>query len=240
MNRVESHVSKVCCARGDWYLLDRSFVIRQRDGEFDYIASRGPEYALTQGGFTMSRDANDEHPIYVERSCEMRKEDWWGGDLWSELPKDELVRWMGADDLDMALTITRPEPELPANPADPAAPIENNKPKPKKPAAPLERIEDSRVRWGNEASFVDLRMESGLLFYGWPRMEKVPQKNLSLPIAPRVLQRALEDNATHIAIVQPWSRDLPLLLAQGRIDSFAVMAHHLQPEKKFACHSSCL
>lgn len=217
--------------RGDWYLLDRSFVIRQRDGEFDYIASRGPEYALTQGGFTMSRDANDEHPIYVERSCEMRKEDWWGGDLWCELPKDELVRWMGADDLDMALTITRPEPEPTPNPADPAAPPENNKPKPKKPVAPLERVEDSRVRWGNEASFVDLRLESGLLFYGWPRMEKVPQKNLTLPIAPRVLQRALEDNATHIAIVQPWSRDVPLLLAQGRIDSFAVMAHHLQPEK---------
>jgi hypothetical protein len=226
--------------RGDWYLLDRSFVIRQRDGEFDYIASRGLEDALTQGGFTMSRDAADEHPIYVERSCEDGKEDWWGGDLWSELPKDELVRWMGADDLDMALTITRPEPEPIANPADPAANAESNKPKPKPPTNKVERIEDSRVRWASEASFIDLRMESGLLFYGWPRMEKVPQKNLSLPIAPRVLQRALEDNATHIAIVQPWSRDVPLLLAQGRIDSFAVMGSSFTTRKKFACHSSCL
>lgn len=220
--------------RGDWYLLDRSFVIRQRDGDFNYIGSRGLEYALTQGGFTMSRDAADEHPIYVERSCDMRKEDWWGGDLWSELPKDELTRWMGADDLDIALTITRPEiEEEPSTTNDDAGNKTEPTPKPKpKPNTPkLERIEDSRVRWASEASFVDLRIESGLLFYGWPRMEKVQQKNLALPIAPRVLQRAIEDGAKHIAIIQPWSRDVPLLLAQGNIDSFAVLAHHLQPDK---------
>jgi hypothetical protein len=220
--------------RGDWYLLDRSFVIRQRDGDFNYIGSRGPEYALTQGGFTLSRDAADEHSIYVERSCDMRKEDWWSGDLWAELPKDELARWMAADDLDLALTITRPDkaPETSTdNPqtADPTQPAP--KPKPKPTAAKVERIEDSRQRWFSEASFVDLRLESGLLFYGWPRMDKVEQKNLNLPIAPRILQRAIEDEATHIALAQPWSRDVPLLLAQGRIDSFAILAHHLQPEK---------
>jgi hypothetical protein len=215
--------------RGDWYLLDRTFVIRQRDGDFNYIASRGLEYALTQGGFTMSRDASDEMTLYVERSCEMRKEDWWGGDLWSEIPRDELVRWMGADDLDLALTITRPEPTVTSDPSNstPAA-----KPKPKPSAANLDRIEDSRERWASQASFADLRVESGLLFHGWTRMETVNLKTLTeLPISPRILQRALDDNATHIAVAQPWARDVPLWLAQGRIDSFAVMAHHLQPEK---------
>ena len=215
--------------RGDWYLLDRTFVIRQRDGDFNYIASRGLEYALTQGGFTMSRDASDEMTLYVERSCEMRKEDWWGGDLWSEVPRDELVRWMGADDLDLALTITRPEPIVTSDVSSsaPAA-----KPKPKPSAANLDRIEDSRERWASQASFADLRVESGLLFHGWTRMETVNLKTLTeLPISPRILQRALDDNATHIAVAQPWARDVPIWLAQGRIDSFAVMAHHLQPEK---------
>lgn len=216
--------------RGDWYLLDRTFVIRQREGDFNYIGSRGLEYALTQGGFTMSRDAADEHPIYVERSCDMRKEDWWGGDLWSELPKEELTRWMGADDLDLALTITRPEPE-PAPTTDATETPPAAKPKPKPAASKLERIADSRERWASEASFIDLRLESGLLFQGWERMEKVQQKNLELPIAPRILQRAIDDQAMHIALIQPWSRDVPLLLAQGRIDSIAVLAHHLQPEK---------
>ncbi len=217
--------------RGNWFLLDRTIVIRQREGDFNYIGSRGLEYAFTQGGFTLSRDAADEHPIYVERSCEMRKEDWWGGDLWAEVPRDELARWMGADDLDLALSSLRAEQPsaAPAETAD-SPPIQP-KPKPKVDPASAIRIEDSRARWVDEASLMDLRLESGLLIHGWSRMDKLSQKDLVLPISPRILQRALADQAQHIALVQPWSRDVPLLLAQGQIDSFAVLAHHLQPDK---------
>ncbi len=239
--------------RGDWYLLDRPFVVRQRDAEFNFTASRGLEYAMTEGGFTLSRDAADEIAIYVERSCDMRKEDWWSGDLWSEIPRDELSRWMAADDIDLALTITRPLPdEAPATAeaanTEPSTTDENkptplpNKPPATRPKATNSKVPliiDKQTRWSQSASLIDLRPESGLLFHDWKRMETLsPEKLVELPISPRVLQKAIDDKAGHIAIVQPWARDLPIWLAQGRIDSIAVLSHHLQPDKSLAMASA--
>lgn len=268
--------------RGDWYLLDRTIVVKQRDGDFSYTASRGPEYAVTSGGFTLSRNAADELPVYVERSCEMRKEDWWSGDLLVQLPEVELRRWMAADDLDLALNTAIPEidksntdndsnspaPSAEPSKSDDSKPAEDSeksnddqedkdseekdpqkdeankddKAKPSKPAAPtiknnargsqLPTIEDRQPRWITQASLTDLRLDSGLVFMGWPRMDKTDPKQLAqLPISPKILQRAIDDQAAHIAIAHPWSRDVPIWLSQGKIDSVAVLSTHLQPNK---------
>jgi hypothetical protein len=281
--------------RGDWYLLDRTIVVKQRDGDFSYSASRGPEYAVTSGGFTLSRNAADELPVYVERSCEMRKEDWWSGDLLVRLPENELRRWMAADDLDLVLNTALPEIDKskagndsngpsaePSKPDDlksadsesdtskpgdsqPAEDSEKNnddpqdkelgdkdpvedeanknaKVKKSKPDALTTKnnsrgsqpatIEDRQPRWIAPASLTDLRPDSGLVFMGWPRMDKTDPKQLAqLPISPKVLQRAIDDQAAHIAIAHPWSRDVPIWLSQGKIDSFAVLSTHLQPDK---------
>jgi hypothetical protein len=118
----------------------------------------------------------------------------------------------------------------------------DDKAKPSKPAAPtiknnarglqLPTIEDRQPRWITQASLTDLRLDSGLVFMGWPRMDKTDPKQLAqLPISPKILQRAIDDQAAHIAIAHPWSRDVPIWLSQGKIDSVAVLSTHLQPNK---------
>lgn len=268
--------------RGDWYLLDRTIVVKQRDGDFSYRASRGPEYAVTSGGFTLSRNAADELPVYVERSCEMRKEDWWSGDILVQLPETELRRWMAADDLDLALNTAIPEinkSKADNNSNNPTSSVEPSKPDDPNPAKDSEKIsddqqdidsevndqqkneanqdnkakppkintstnknnargsqtptiEDRQPRWIAQTSLTDLRLDSGLVFMGWPRMDQTDPKQLTqLPISPKILQRAIDDQAAHIAIVHPWSRDVPIWLSQGKVDSVAVLSTHLQPDK---------
>src|SRR6056297_2612009 len=69
------------------------------EGAYQFRLTRGPEYRLLTGEFSMERSSLDRTDVALPRMVEMRREDWWSGDVAAVAPARYAGLLMASEDL---------------------------------------------------------------------------------------------------------------------------------------------
>ncbi|MCA9190532.1 MAG: hypothetical protein KDB03_02170 [Planctomycetales bacterium] len=204
-----------------WTLLDGSLEYRGRVGDYSYRVSHGPQFATGAGGFTLDTNSEAIDTLRLPRHADLASENWYGGDLLTNLEVDQLARWLPADDLLMACQVRE---QLSAVGGAPESPKLIN-----------------GGAWAEGPSYLDNRSGSGgLLFHHWmpPAVvpDHVPSSRLLIMAKPQSslaeVTMVSGEQAVHSEIQQLTARDVPIWLASGRIDSIQVLSKYLNDEDR--------
>src|SRR5262245_15730871 len=65
----------------DHFVFDGSVTLELPPGMYTFEMECGPEYKLATGQFMLDRDSNDTKSVEMVRFVDMKKENWWSGEL---------------------------------------------------------------------------------------------------------------------------------------------------------------
>ncbi len=201
---------------GAWSLVDSKLAYRGRPGDYDYEIYHGPEFGPARGRFTLDKKSEAFDTIELPRYADLASEGWLGGDMLSFLPPDRTARWLRAEELFWAASVSDPtSSKSTEKAADVATP-----------------------EWNPSSSFIDKRAGSGLIFHHWhpglmgdtatessAEFETTPSSKLI--VAAKKHQNENADHPVHVEVQKLWARDLPVWLASGRVDSVQLLSDHL-------------
>lgn len=201
--------------QGEWSLIEGPLDFKAIPGDYTYLAYHGPQFSPASGGFTLDRDSQGLDAIRFERHANLDEEGWYGGDLLSYVEPDKSLRWLPAEDLQMAAVVS----EQPLAPGVPRL------------------LAGQAQRWVNQFSYRDARPGSGLVIHHWSPPAEVPPELPSTRLLVMSKARDAAQQGTvaddslvlppHAEIQQLWARDVPIWLASGQVDSIQILSEHL-------------
>lgn len=192
-----------------WNLVEGRLNFVGRRGDYQYQAFHGPQFAPASGGFTLDRNAVGQDTVRLPRHADLASEGWYGGDLLAHLPPEELLRWLPAEDLRMAVT--------PASGTGRSQIHSSREP----------QVEPTP--WVETDSYRDDRRGSGITLHHWQPPAEVPEDLPSsrLIVMAKQAERSPEQRPVHVEIQRLWARDVPIWLASQQIDSIQLLSNHL-------------
>ncbi|MDX1962793.1 MAG: CehA/McbA family metallohydrolase [Pirellulales bacterium] len=197
---------------GDYVVITDKIVLRLPRGNYTFTMERGPESLIRSGHFTINRFADDVETVDLKNFCNLADEGWYGGDLDAQRPVDDLPLLMAAEGLHVvALTSWQNDKTI----------WNKQNPLPKTPIAehPNHRLIDllggRDERHGSALGLFNLRQPLTL-----PR---------SADLWPTLAQTAATAHAERgwVDGARLFSRELPLLVAAGKLDSAQLLNRHL-------------
>ncbi|NUQ61851.1 MAG: hypothetical protein HUU20_05150 [Pirellulales bacterium] len=191
----------------DHFVLPGNVMLSLPLGNYTFDIERGPEYVVRGGRFTINDFADDAKQIDLLRFVDMAHEGWWSGDLDVRRAPEDLELLMLAEDLHVVPLITWWNEENPW--------------KSKPPPDPLVRFDDDRcchLMAGGHS-----RPGASLVYYNLAA--PIPSAGADAEYPPLVLsaRQAHENDDAWIDITRPYWWDLPMLVAQGQVDSIQVL-----------------
>ncbi|MCA9189359.1 MAG: hypothetical protein R3E01_24870 [Pirellulaceae bacterium] len=97
----------------DHFVCPGSMRLKLPTGHYTFEIERGPEYRIRMGQFDIEPGAADSKTFEMIRITEMRKKNWWSGDLHVQRRPDDMELLMKAEDLDVANLVTWSNAEQP-------------------------------------------------------------------------------------------------------------------------------
>lgn len=196
---------------GPGVVLDREIELALNPGAYRFRVVRGPEYRVVSGNFEVQVGASDERAIDLVRMVDMQSEGYLSGDMaWGGPADNDVSLRMSAEDLHVAAVIRsedgvpRVSPRTaPAAGAEPAGPIWTSQ------------------RFGQDGDWLYYPEAT----YGLPAA--IDDPSLGSPAVP-----AGEEAAPRAVIANPFAWELPLWLANRRIDGIFLLGDWLQEEKR--------
>jgi len=221
---------------GEQWLAEEKFPLSLPNGEYEFLAERGPEFKVIRGGFTMESKAKDVVTVAVPRSVDMHAEGWYSGDHLSTLPPSVLKRWQAADALDLAISVAQNQRASEVT-------------KPKKPIAPAtSNIEDIGLQLTLNSQRIEWQQGALLLHSDPPRLTNPPhqddsneQPDAQGPTTPelspsktetaQILQHLskTKEHGHWIELLNPWQRDTPFLLATDQVRAVQILSEGNRP-----------
>ena len=192
---------KKLLAEGDQWLVEENVRLALPNGEFEFQVERGPEFNEIKGGFTIEPRAKDVVSVDVPRSVDMHAEHWYSGDHLSSLPRNQLRRWQMADAVDFAVS-TAPAPESPEKMVGNGVAVTSE----------LAQWPQGSVLFHGENA---RSSEHGSLTDGVRVYERLESQN--------------EDSESFAELLRPWTRDVPLLLANPSVRSVQLLSGYNRP-----------
>ena len=185
-------------------VLDRSIDLSLADGVYAFRMTRGPEYRIISGNFTLEKTSLDEHAVRLPRMVDMLAAGWTSGDCCVVASPNSLPLRMASEDLHLASSLGT---------------------EPAKPIAGRDRDEP----FGNDPAWIetDARHVDGLVLYGIPEATGIPAG--ALPS--EMLAGAVGDDSIRVAVENPFAWPLPVWLASGEIDGLFLLGDWLCPGK---------
>ncbi|HEY2147658.1 MAG TPA: hypothetical protein VGH32_06955 [Pirellulales bacterium] len=175
-------------------------------GSYSFVIERGLEYLEMNGHFRIEQFADDSKQIELRRFCDMAKEGWWSGDLDLHRPEKDLPLLLEAEDLHVT----------------PLTTFSNTKSEWAKralPVKPLVEIGGNRyyhLLGGEDAA------PGGLLAY--LNLSKPFEFKPSITASPLDhIDQARKQSGAWIDVRSDSAWDLPIWIAQGKIDSIEVL-----------------
>jgi len=178
---------------GIGFVVDRRVKLELPAGEYRYQLTRGPEYRVVRGGFSLTNSSRDRKLLYLPRIDDMRSRGWTSGDCCVPGPIQHLPLRMAAVDLHMVGVLRSAGSDMAEDLAG-AEPI------------------DQQPRWITDG----LASHGGLLFYGTDAID-----TKKFPIESILATK--DDSETHVAIENPFAWPLPIWLASGQVNGFFVL-----------------
>ena len=218
---------------GDHFASGGQITFQLPVGSYGFAIERGPEYVLRTGHFTLQKFSDDAKTVDLKRIVDMKREGWWSGDLHVQRPVEEIQALMEAEDLHVAAVVTWTNKASLWNRRD-------------LPEAPVLRFDNDR--YCELLAGRDERAAGTLLFFNIkqpphvqagpsgsdaaqsPSFATMPAANAARP-TPAELAAAVRREGGWVDVENPFSPDLPVLLAEGLIDSFQLVHGDLQREK---------
>lgn len=194
-----------------WNLIEGTLLFKSRPGQFTYQVVHGPQFSAGSGGFTIDTNTSGYDVLQLPRHADLAAEGWTGGDLMCFMKPESSLRWLPAEDLQMAVHVRRQ-----ATGDDSFEPVTD--------------ADDDR--WIEVNSYYDDRPGSGLIFHHWIPPAEVPDRLPSsrLLVLAKQASRNSGELPVHCEVQRLWARDVPIWLASDRIDSIQVLSDHLTAE----------
>jgi hypothetical protein len=195
------------------------------NGRYNFTMEHGPEYRVTSGNFEIQNFAEDSKTVEMTRFCDLAEEGWFSGDLDVQRSEQEIKLLMQAEDLHLAPLVTWTNKK---NPWD-------KRPLPKQIVNQFDEFYFYSVmggEWVTPGSLFRLfRLDRPIEFPADLAAGNATDKKLSaalgsLPLFPLIEQSRREQGAW-IDAGAAFSRDLPIWVAAGLIDSVQVANSHL-------------
>lgn len=194
-------------------VLDERVELELPPGDYHYKLIRGPEYRWLTGGFTMEKTSLDEHHKTLPRMVDMYKQGWVSGDCFVTPSPNSLPLRMASEDLHVA-AVTQ---DVPA------------KPIPK-------RGRDRPLTYAPSWIRHDVTYAQGLSYYGLnePTAESLQIDPKSLDGLPFLIAAANAnlEQPVKIAIENPFSWQLPVWLASGKVDGYFLLGDWLRLDRQ--------
>lgn len=199
----------------DHFVFEGKIVLDLPAGAYTFDMERGPEYRTRGGSFQLERDATDNKTVDMPRFFDMKKEGWWSGDLHVQRDPKQIDLLMRAEDLHLAPVVTWSN-----------EPLTGIKPPPA--AEGLLKLESQR--FVNLLTGRDRRDAGELLFFHLPQPLPIAGVKGEIPPAGELFAQALSEANAHIDVARPYSWDLPVWVATGKVQSFEVFGDHILRE----------
>ncbi len=214
----------------DHFVFPGKITLNLPEGHYTFELERGPEYYNVTGNFQIERSADDSKQIELRRVVDMSAEGWWSGDLFLRRDVRDLELVMLADDLHVAQAVTwwNDKNDLAGKNF-------------KLPKDPLVRFDDDRAYELFAGGIT--RGGTEILCFHSPRPLALNSVNGEYPSLAQViapLRRREEgptrtdlevhpapgDRAIWVDAAASYGWDLPMLVANGLVDSVEVANSH--------------
>lgn len=198
-----------------WNLVENPLLFKGRIGDYSYQVFHGPQFSPASGGFTLDKNSEGYDVLRLIRHADLRSEGWIGGDMLCFAPPKTALRWLPAEDLQMAAKVSNGAPPGEAD-GEPNLPA-------------------SSSPWVEDFAYHDTRVGSGLSLHHWLPPAEVPASLPSsrlLVLAKTATSDQSPDLPVHAEIQKLWTRDVPIWLASGHIDSIQLLSEHLTIDGK--------
>ncbi len=184
-------------------------------GSYQFEIERGPEYVLRTGHFTLEKFSDDTKTVDLKRIVNLSEEGWWSGDLHVARSVEQMERLMRAEDLHVAADVTwRNGSSLRAQPESMVLRFDGN-------------------RYCDVLVGRDERVTGALLLFGLRQAVPLPRSQETIPTLADVAADARRSGGW-VDVENPFSWDLPVLLARGEVDSFQLAHGDLQRKQMAA------
>ncbi len=209
----------------DHFVFPGTITLNLSEGSYTFELERGPEYYNVTGNFTIERSADDSKQVELRRVADMSSEGWWSGDLNLRRDVRDLPLILSADDLHVAEATTWWN--------------DKNDLARKNLKLPKERL----VTFDNDRAYElyaggYTRAGTEVLCFHLPGPQLLPPGGDEFPpLAERLARLRKENSDLWIDAAASYGWDLPMLVANGLIDSVEVANSHfgrkaMQPDAK--------
>lgn len=199
----------------DHFTFDGSITLELPTGAYLFEMEHGPEYKIRYGNFEIENGAKDSKTVDLHRVVNMRKENWYAGDLHLCREPGDLELLGRAEELDLVADVTWWNKKS----------LWEKKPLPKEP---LVRTGDNRFL--QLLSGRDERAGASLLIHRLNEPLKLAENGREFPSPFDIAQQAREQPGAHLTARSATLWDLPALVAGGQIDSLIIAGETLERE----------
>jgi hypothetical protein len=204
---------------GDHFVFFDRIALELPLGSYRFVMERGPEYLERTGHFTINNYADDRKTVDMKRFVNMADEGWYGGDLDMLRSDREIEQLMLAEDLYIAALVTS------TNPKNESGVTATRKSAEVKAAGDPVRFEGKRFYTRLAAE--DSRGGNFLLMFNQPEPPKLPPVSATSYPSSLTIAAAARQAGGFVDAARPFSWDLPIWVAAGKLDSVEIAHRHL-------------
>jgi hypothetical protein len=210
-------------ALGDHFVFSDKIVLKLANGGYEFLVERGDEYLEQRGHFEIQNFADDSKTIEMKRFCDMAKEGWFSGDLDVDRPEKDLQLLMRGDDVHVVPLVTWSNKKNPWT----------KQLLPKTAVTQFDGTFFDSLMGGELAApgntFRLFKLEKPISLSTEPLAKDVENALGGLPWLP-IVEKARQEQGTWVDAGAFFSRDLPIWIAAGQIDSIQLANRHLLRE----------
>ncbi|WP_254512108.1 CehA/McbA family metallohydrolase [Anatilimnocola floriformis] len=199
----------------DHFVFDGEITLELPLGSYTFEMEHGPEYKIRYGNFEIDRDAEDSKTVDLHRVVNMRKENWYAGDLHLTREPADLELLMRAEELDLAADVTSWNKKSLFD---------------KKPAPKESQLSTPGNRWQYLFGARDERAGASLIFHRLTEPLKLEDAGKEFPGPFAIAQQAREHSPAFVCARSATLWDLPALVAGGQLDALIIASETFERE----------
>lgn len=204
---------------------------------YHFEISRGPEYRVLSGSFTLERESSDSRTVSLPRIADMPAEGWMAGDILVQVPPWDLGVRMAAEALPVAGLLSG-SADVPVLPTSAVYAVRTDLARGTGSAAGLLVLGASQealdAAMGAGSTGMPLRSSDGSTGSGAAadRMEENSPSSDLFRAVRQARARGERSQDPKVIITNPLAWDVPIWLASERIDAVAVLGGFLQLDRE--------
>jgi len=203
----------------DHFVFPGDITLKLPLGGYTFVLERGPEYVDCTGNFTINNFADDSKQVELQRFVDMSKEGWWSGDLDVHRPPSDIQLLMEADDLHVVPLTTWWNDTSDWT----------GKPLPKSLLLSFDGDRYCQIMSGGQQ-----RAGGTLLFLNLVAPLLLRDASPEYPSPVTFIDKARETPQAWVDLSRPYWWDLPMLVANRRIDSVQIANGQLCRDRAIA------